>query len=147
MLQNEVLLETLVLRFDADRYHSLPYGAVHSASSLLMMVAIAGYTADILQAAVDGNGLEQRPSVFRTRGLRKILGWAAGEAEFWDGHQDFASQLQIFASRHKWAIVYDIKNYELRTSLQSVVAADSAPRLFAISCDREDPLEDVCGGY
>ena len=30
--------------------------------------------------------------------------------------------LQTFAVRHKWATVYDIKNYELRTSLQSVVA-------------------------
>ena len=51
-----------------------------------------------------------------------MLGWACRGRGITGDLQAVASQLQTFASRHKWAMVYDIKNCEVRTSVQSVVA-------------------------
>jgi hypothetical protein len=48
---------------------------------------------------------------------------AVGMERFWAGDlRTSASRQQTFASRHKWATVHDIKDYALRTSLQSVIA-------------------------
>jgi len=45
--------------------------------------------------------------------------WSGGEAWMGCRGRGIADDLQTFARRHKWAMVYDIKNCELRTSLQS----------------------------
>jgi hypothetical protein len=78
------------------------------------------------QVAVGGNGLEPMTFCIQDK-------WSRGDA--WMGCQGkgncgrpanfcvtVASQQQTSASRHKWAMVYDIQNCELRTSLQSVIA-------------------------
>jgi hypothetical protein len=66
----------------------------------------------------------RRPSVCRTGGLGPTFGLAVREGELWMACKLLRHCCVTAANSCKqwWAMVYDIKNCELRTSLQSVVA-------------------------
>jgi len=68
--------------------------------------------------------------------------WSGGEAWMGCRGRGIADDLQTSASRHKWwAMVYDIQNCELQTSLQSVIAVllESSPES-SLTPDRRVPL-------
>ena len=95
-----------------------------AAASLLIMVVVTGHAAAASHGA-DRDGLLPMTVCIQDK-------WSRADASMGCRGRGFADGLQTSASRHKWAMVYDIKNCELRTSLHSVIAVrfdfEMAPR-------------------